>query len=197
MKVKLFIGMLFFKLSVFSQQIDIFNVGMQDKPMNNLTISWNGERSNVYPSHKYIVVDKKEFYQIVNYLRENDTYKIPSSKSYQKEDEISCGGHKFGSYAVQIIDGKKNLLYFMEGFSESSKFFRDFIAFLNKSGYKNTAEVVDSYLLLRVIIPDEQPRNENKIAPKEDNSRLFCWLSIILNVVFVALLVKKTCTKKC
>lgn len=188
MKTRLLIALFFFfQVSTFSQQIDFFNVGVQDQPNSNITISLKRIGSST-SFHKYIIVNKEEFDLIKKYLKGKDTHKQPSPKSYYKEEESSSGNHDVDSYAVEIIDNKEDLIYFMEGNEESVNFFLKFVDFLNKSGYMSTADFMNNNLLKGIIIyQNDKLKSDSKI----DYLFLIFCLSFILVVGLVILFTKK------
>lgn len=102
----------FIQLSVFSQQIEFFNVGLQDKPLDNIIVSKRKNQKDDFI--KNIVVTNDVYYTIKQYVLNNNTYKQPLSCKYDKNKDGRSGSYDFGCYAVQISEERNHLLYFMD-----------------------------------------------------------------------------------
>ncbi|MDR0865029.1 MAG: hypothetical protein LBO74_08870 [Candidatus Symbiothrix sp.] len=154
-------------ISGFAQQIKFFHIGPEDKPMEYVIISTQ-EIESEFPIVDILVTDKE--YEIVKkYVIRKNTHKQPPADIIRESDG-RFGGYGFGCYAVQIMDNKDGLLYFMDTNEESVRYFKEFVRFLDK---KNLTEIAEPFQTIidrsQIIFVDEEgnevvlhPRNQYK-----------------------------------
>lgn len=108
-------------ISVFAQQIEFFNVGWQDKPLDNIIISTQKKTDGYFVKNE--VVSEKAYNYIRQYVVDNNTYNKPLSSKYNKDINSCSGSYNFGCYAIQITEPQDSLLYFMDTNEITVKFF--------------------------------------------------------------------------
>ena len=157
MKTYLIITILsFIQISVFSQQIEFFNVGIQDKPLPNAIVSIKKTFEGDFI--KNVVVNKEIYNIIKQYVLNNNTYKQPVFGAYYKKKDTCFGSYDFGCYAVQIKEKCSNLLYFMDTNEKSLEYFKGLVALLNEKGHSDIAEAFQEMIVRIEII--EVPYDE-------------------------------------
>jgi len=138
MKAYLLITVLsFIQLSVFSQQIEFFNIGIQDKPLANIVISTKKKSEGYFV--KNIIVTNDIYTAIKQYVVDNDTHNKPLSNNYHKDQNVCSGNYGFGCYAVQITEKRNDLLYFMDTNEMSVEYFKGLVDLLKKKGIIDVA----------------------------------------------------------
>jgi hypothetical protein len=129
-KALLIVILSFFQISVFSQQIEFFNVGLQDVPRTNVIISMDKKSEGYFI--KNIVVTNIEYSLVKQYVLANNTHKRPIDGEYHKENHTCFGFYDYGCYAVQISEDADSLLYFMDTKEKTEKYFISLVRFLDK-----------------------------------------------------------------
>ena len=158
MKTHLLIIILsFIQVSVFSQQIEFFNVGIQDKPLPNITISTKKKPEGYFVKN---VIVTNEIYSIIKqYVADNNTQNQPLCNNYYKDKNSCSGNYDFGCYAVQITEKRHNLLYFMDTNEKSVEYFKGLVNLLNKKEIIDVAETFQD-IIDRIEIVEESYNEE-------------------------------------
>lgn len=133
------------KTIVYSQQIDFFNVGWQDKPLMNLIISKDKKSGGIFV--KNVIVTEEAYNIIKQYVFDNNTHKRPSKNKYSKEKDTCYGCYDFGCYAVEITGEKKKLTYFMVTNEKTVNFFNGLINILKGKGYTNISKEFEKIVI--------------------------------------------------
>jgi hypothetical protein len=130
------------QLSVFSQQIEFFNVGIHDTPPISLIISKDKKTDGEWI--KNIVVSDEVYNILKQYVLNNNTHWKPVS--YYKDNDLYTGIYNFGSYAVQVVGEEDSLLYFIAR-EKYTVYFKGLLKFLKQKDCLKMAEIIQSHML--------------------------------------------------
>jgi hypothetical protein len=184
-------------LSGFAQQIEFFNVGPQDKPMDCVIISTREIESEY--AMVGVLVTEKEYAIVKKHVIRKNTHKHLPADAYIKNNRGSIGRYEFGCYAVQITDNKDSLLYFMDTNEESVNYFKELVRFLEKKNLTKIAQPIQSIIDSSHVIFVDEDGNEvfidkdgNVIIPPPRNQYKYwiiggigcCFLIFLLIVKF-------------
>jgi len=141
------------QISVFSQQIEFFNVGLQDKPMDNLIISKSNIDIDQFGTcYMGINLDEKEFSLIENYVVSRNTKQKPVKSAYHKNEEGSAGAYPYGTYAVLLTNERQDTIVFycLENGKKTAKYFDDLISLLNTEEMIAVATEINNIIFKRI-----------------------------------------------
>jgi len=176
----LIIVLSFFQISLFSQQIEFFNVGWKDKYLYNLIINrLDGDSADTKlgSCYKCISLNEEGFSLIENYVVSRNTQQRPVKNSYHKDENYSFGDYPYGTFAILLTNKQKDTIVFycLENGKKTAKYFEDMIFLLNKNEGIGVATYIDYIIFSRIDFLLESP---DKYFLKEVN-RKYCFCSVL------------------
>ena len=162
MKFKLTASFLFVCISLYSQQIIFFNIGIQDKPLTTLVIGLDTKNTISTKYTECVIVRKDAYLMLLEYIANHD--------SKTKIDYSLLGKYEFGSYGVTILN-KSNQINTTLLTSTGGKYIFDVTKKRNKHSYSLSNNQI-SVLYFKNMIRYLKSKKEYKVAEKLNKSIL-------------------------